>query len=37
MTRRRVKQWVLLLSGLALGLGYWWLTFDGCGFGPRCW
>ena len=35
--RARIVRWVLLLGGLALGLGYWWLTFDGCSFGFGCW
>lgn len=37
--RRRTKiiQWAMLIGGIALGLGYWLLTFDGCSFGPRCW
>jgi hypothetical protein len=35
--RKRAKQWVLLLGAISIGLAYWWLTFDGCGFSFRCW
>jgi len=35
--RTRIVRWVLLLGGIALGLAYWWLTFDGCGMFFRCW
>ncbi len=34
---KSIAQGVLLLGAIALGFGYWWLTFDGCDFGFGCW
>ncbi len=33
----RIRQRVLVLGAIALALGYWWITFDGCSMFGRCW